>query len=60
MLESRNITAMLHGETLQRSATRSVQRKALSPLLWSLVVDNFSWEFSRDYCVVGCADDTAI
>jgi hypothetical protein len=24
------------------------------------VVDNFSWEFSRDYCVVGCADDTAI
>jgi hypothetical protein len=33
----------------------------LSPLLWSLVVDDFLWGLNDDgYCTVGYADDIAI
>jgi hypothetical protein len=40
MLGSRRITAMLAGETLEGSVARGcLQRGILSPLLWSLVVD---------------------
>jgi hypothetical protein len=61
MLGCRNITATLLGETVQGSVTRSVHGKALSPLLWSLVVDKFFWEFNKDYYyAVGCVDDIAI
>jgi hypothetical protein len=41
MLESRNISATLSGETLGAFAARGCpQEGVLSPLLWSLVVDD--------------------
>jgi hypothetical protein len=44
MLESRNISATLLGETLGAAAARGcLQGGELSPLLWSLVVDDLLW-----------------
>jgi hypothetical protein len=62
MLDSRNINAILSGETLRASAARRCpQGGVLSPLLWSLVVDNLLWELnSNGYYTVGYADDLAI
>jgi hypothetical protein len=62
MLESRTITATLSGETLGASTSRGcLQGGVLSPLLWSLVVDNLLWGLNDDgYCTVGYADDIAI
>jgi hypothetical protein len=46
MLESRNIKATLSGETLGAAAVRGCpQGGVLSPLLWSLVVDDLLWGF---------------
>jgi hypothetical protein len=62
MLDSRNINAILSGETLRASAARGcLQGGVLSPLLWSLVVDDLLWELnSNGYYAVGYADDIAI
>jgi hypothetical protein len=62
MLESRNIMATLSGETLEASAVRGCpQGGVLSPLMWSLVVDELLWELNhRGYYTVGYADDIAI
>jgi hypothetical protein len=62
MLESRTITATLSGETLGASASRGCpQGGVLSPLLWSLVVDDLLWGLNDDgYYTVGYADDIAI
>jgi hypothetical protein len=44
MLDSRNINAILSGETLKASVARGCpQGGVLSPLLWSLVVDDLLW-----------------
>jgi hypothetical protein len=61
-LESRIITATLSGETLRVSASRGCpQGGVLSPLLWSLVVDDLLWELNdKGYYTVGYADDIAI
>jgi hypothetical protein len=62
MLESRNISATLSGETRTVSVTRGCpQGGVLSPLLWSLVVDDLIRELNNDgYYTVGYADDIAI
>jgi hypothetical protein len=62
MLENRNVSATLAGETLRASAARGCpQGGVLSPLLWSLVVDDLVWELnSNGYHTVGYADDIAI
>jgi hypothetical protein len=62
MLESRNISATLSGETLGASAARGCQQGGgLSLLLWSLVVDDLiSGLNSSGYYTVGYADDIAI
>jgi hypothetical protein len=62
MLESRNIKATLSGETLGVAAVRGCpQGGVLSPLLWSLVVDDLLWELNyRGYYTVEYADDIAI
>jgi hypothetical protein len=62
MLESRSITATLSGETLGASASRGCkQGGVLSPLLWSLVVDDLLWGLNDvGYYTVGYADDVAI
>jgi hypothetical protein len=62
MLESRTITATLSGETLGASASRGCpQGGVLSPLLWSLVVDDLLWGLNDDgYYTVGYADDIAV
>jgi hypothetical protein len=56
------LSATLSGETLRGSAARGCpQGGVLSPLLWSLVVDDIIWELnSNGYYTVGYADDTAI
>jgi hypothetical protein len=58
MLESRNVSATLAGETLRASTARGCpQGRVLSPLLWSLVVDDLLWElYSNGYHMVGYAD----
>jgi hypothetical protein len=49
MLERRTIIATLSGETLRVSASRGCpQVGVLSPLLWSLVVDDLLWELSDE------------
>jgi hypothetical protein len=60
MLDSRNVSAILSGETLRASAVRGcLQGGVLSPLLWSLVVDDL-WELiSKGYDTTGHADDIA-
>jgi hypothetical protein len=62
MLESRNINATLSGGTLGETAARGYQQGCvLSPLLWSLVVDNLLWGLNNnDSYTVGYADDIAI
>jgi hypothetical protein len=52
----------LSGETLGASAARGcLQGGVLSPLLWSLVVDDLIWGInSNGYYTVGYADDIAI
>jgi hypothetical protein len=62
MLESRSIIATLSGETLGASAARGCpQGGGLSPLLWSLIVDDLLWgPNSNGYYTVGYADDIAI
>jgi hypothetical protein len=62
MLDSRNINAILSGETLRASAARGCpQGGVLSPLLWSLVVEDLLWELnSNGYYAVGYADDIPI
>jgi hypothetical protein len=60
MLDSRNISAILSGETLRASVARGCpQGGVLSPLLWSLVVDDILWELnSNGYNTIGYADDS--
>jgi hypothetical protein len=62
MLESRNISATLSGETLGVAAARGCpQGGVLPPLLRSLVVDNLLWGFNNNgYYTVGFVDDMAI
>jgi hypothetical protein len=62
MLESRNIKATLSGETLEASAVRGcLQGGVLSPLIWSLAVDDLLWGLNyRGYYTAGYADDIAI
>jgi hypothetical protein len=62
MLESRNIVTTLLGETSRVSMTQGCpQEGVLSPLLWSVVVDELLWELNdNDYYTVGYADDIAI
>jgi hypothetical protein len=62
MLESRNIVTTISGETLRASMARGcLQGGVLSPLLWSLVVNELIWELSDDgYYTVGYVDDIAI
>jgi hypothetical protein len=61
MLESKNIIATLSGETVGAADARGCpQRGVLSPLLWSMVMDNFLWELNGNgYYKVGYADDIA-
>jgi hypothetical protein len=60
MLDSRIISAILSGETLRVFAAKGCpQGGVLSPLLWSLVVDNLLWELhSNGYYTIGYADDS--
>jgi hypothetical protein len=62
MLDSRNINGILSGETLRASMSRGcLQGGVLSPLLWSLVVDDHLWELnSNGYNTVGYAADIVI
>jgi hypothetical protein len=62
MLESRNISATLSGETLGATAARGCpQGGVLSPRLWSLVVDDLLWGLKYNgYYTVGYADDIVI
>jgi hypothetical protein len=62
MLDSRNIRAILSGEILRASAARGCpQGGVLSPLLWSLVVDDLLWGLNSNvYYTIGYADGTAI
>jgi hypothetical protein len=62
MLESRNVSATLSGETLGAAAARGCPQGGVrSPLLRSLVVDDLLWGLnSNGYYTVGYADDKAI
>jgi hypothetical protein len=62
MLESRNITATLSGETLGASMVRGcLQGGVLLPLLWSLVIVEFLQELNvNGHYTVRHADDIAI
>jgi hypothetical protein len=62
VLESWNVTTTLSGESVRAStAIGYPQRWVLSPLLWSLVVDELLWELNDDdYYTVGYVDDIAI
>ena len=62
MLCGRKITAMLAGETLERSVVRGhLQGDVLSPLLWSLVVDELIGGLGKNgYCTLGFVDGIAI
>jgi hypothetical protein len=62
MLESRNMSATLSGETLGATAARGYpQGDVLSSLLWSLVVDDLLWGLNKNgYYTVGYSDDIAI
>jgi hypothetical protein len=61
MLESRNISATLLVETLGATTARGCPLGGvLSPLLWSLVVDDLFWGLSNNgYYTVGYSDDIA-
>jgi hypothetical protein len=62
MLESRSVVATLTGETLEMASTRGYpQEGVLSPLMWSLVMDELLGELNGNgYYTTGCADDIAI
>jgi hypothetical protein len=62
MLESRNISTTLSGETLEATTARGCpQGGVLSPLLWSLLVDDHLWGLNiNGYYTVGYADVIAI
>jgi hypothetical protein len=62
ILESRNIRATLSGENLGATTARGCpQGGVLSPLLWSLVVDDLLCGlYNYGYYTVGYADDIAI
>jgi hypothetical protein len=62
MQESRNIRATLSGETLGSAAASGCpQGGVLSPLLWSLVMDDLLWGLNyRSKYTVEYADDIAI
>jgi hypothetical protein len=62
MLESRDIVATLAGVTMRVTvAWESPQGGALSPLLWSLIVDDLLWELNKKgYYTIGHADYIAI
>jgi hypothetical protein len=48
MLESRNMVATLAGDTMRAIADRGCpQGGVLSPLLWSLVIDDLLWELNK-------------
>jgi hypothetical protein len=58
MLGGRKITAMLTGDTLERSVAGDCPHGGvLSTMMWSLVVDKLN---ENEYCTVGYADDIAI
>jgi hypothetical protein len=62
MLKSRNIISTLAGDTVRASVPRGCsQGGVLSPLLWSLVIDDLIWELNKKgYYTAGYADDIAI
>jgi hypothetical protein len=62
MLGSKEIIATLAGETLEGSVARGCpQGGVLSPLLWSLVVDELIGGLNgNDYYSMGYADDIAV
>jgi hypothetical protein len=62
MLESKNINTTLSGEILGATAARvCTQGGVLSPLLWSLVVDDLLWVLNNNgYYIVGYADNIEI
>jgi hypothetical protein len=62
MLENKKISATLSGETLGATAARGCpQVGVLSPLLWSLVMDNLHWGLNNNgYYTIRYADDIAI
>lgn len=62
MLESRLITASLGGEETSMTTARGCpQGGVLSPLLWSVVVDDLLRKITDEgYCVLGYADDIVI
>jgi hypothetical protein len=62
MVDSRNVSDILSGETLSESAARwCPQGGVLSTLLWSLVVDDLLWGLnSNGYYTIGYADDIAV
>jgi hypothetical protein len=62
LLKGRNIITTLAREILRASAARGcTQGGVLSPLLWSLVMDEFLWDLNdNDYCTEGYADDISI
>jgi hypothetical protein len=62
MLESRNIVSTLAGDTVRASVARGCpQGGVLSPLLWSLIIDDLILELNKKgYYTVGYADDIAI
>jgi hypothetical protein len=55
MMKSRNIKTTLYGETMRAStARRCLQGGVLSPLLWSLVVDQHLWELNDSGYYTAC------
>jgi hypothetical protein len=62
MLDSRKIIATLAGETLEGSVAKGcLQGGILSPLLWSLVLDELIGGCNKNGCsTLGYADDIAI
>jgi hypothetical protein len=52
---------MLLGEYVKGSTTKGCQQDVLSPLLWSVVVDELFWGLSEvDYYAAKYADDIVI
>jgi hypothetical protein len=61
MLENRSMVATLSGGLLEVAVTRVCPRGALSPLMWSLVMDEILGELNRNGCyAIGYGDDIVI
>lgn len=62
MLECRRVSAHLGMDSITVGTTRGCpQGGVLSPLLWSLVIDDLLWELTNQgYEVIGYADDLAV